>query len=219
MANNYDFLKALIVSKVYDNVNQEITGEGLQEAILALVDQLGKFLQNGGVATVSGEPQVGDVPVIFLADQPGTYTHYGNITVATGEAALLVYDNGEWQKVSLHVLSSADGAVKERNIENGAVTESKIADAAVTENKIADDAVTTLKVKDKAVATSKLDDKAVTTAKLDDKAVTTGKLDDAAVTGEKIADGAVEEDKIASSVRFIRMGVSDDTLVLTTGIR
>ena len=179
MANNYDFLKAFIVSKVYDNVNQEITGAGLQEAILTLVDQLGKFLQNGGVATVSGEPQVGDVPVIFLADQPGAYTHYGNITVATGEVALLVYDNGEWQKVSLHVLSSADGAVKERNIENGAVTESKLGDAAVTEEKIASNAVETAKIKD----------------------------------------GAVEEDKIASSVRFIRMGVSDDTLVLTTGIR
>jgi len=189
MANNYDFLKAFIVSKVYDNVDQEITGAGLQEAILALVDQLGKFLQNGGVATVNGEPQVGDVPVIFLADQPGTYTHYGNITVATDEVALLVYDNGEWQKVSLHVLSSADGAVKERNIETGAVTESKLGDAAVTEKKIADDAVTTSKIKDKAVTT------------------------------DKIADGAVEEDKIASSVRFIRMDVSDDTLVLTTGIR
>ena len=197
MAKNYDFLKALIVSKVYDNVNQEITGEGLQEAILALVDQLGKFLQNGGVATVNGEPQVGDVPVIFLADQPGTYTHYGNIIVATGEVALLVYDNGEWQKVSLHVLSSADGAVKERNIENGAVTESKIADDAVTENKIADDAVTTLKVKDKAVTTDKLDDKAATTAKIDDKAVTTAKLDDAAVTEAKIADDAVKTAKIA----------------------
>ena len=207
MANNYDFLKAFIVSKVYDNVNQEITGEGLQEAILALVDQLGKFLQNGGVATVNGEPQVGNVPVIFLADQPGTYTHYGNIIVATSEVALLVYDNGEWQKVSLHVLSSADGAVKERNIENGAVTESKIADAAVTENKIADDAVTTPKVKDKAVTTAKLDDKAVTTpkvkdkavttAKLDDKAVTTAKLDDKAATTAKIDDKAVTTDKIA----------------------
>ena len=219
MANNYDFLKAFIVSKVYDNVNQEITGAGLQEAILALVDQLGKFLQNGGVATVSGEPQVGDVPVIFLADKPGTYTNYGNITVATGEVALLVYDNGEWQKVSLHVLSSADGAVKERNIESGAVTESKIADAVVTENKIADDAVTTNKVKDGNITESKVADDAITTNKIKDGNVTTDKFADKAVTTAKLDDAAVTEDKIASSVRFIRMNVSDDALVLTTGIR
>ena len=206
MANNYDFLKAFIVSKVYDNVNQEITGEGLQEAILALVDQLGKFLQNGGVATVSGEPQVGDVPVIFLADQPGTYTHYGNITVATGEVALLVYDNGEWQKVSLHMLSSADGAVKERNIESGAVTESKIADDAVTENKVkdgniteekvADDAITTNKIKDGNVTENKIADDAVKTAKIADDAVVTSKIKDKAVTTDKIADGAIGTEQL-----------------------
>lgn len=39
---NKDELKALIRSKVYANNNNEITGAGLQEVLLAMVDNIGK---------------------------------------------------------------------------------------------------------------------------------------------------------------------------------
>ena len=137
MVEKYSFLAEFIRSRIYDNDQEAITGQITQEAFLALIADLGKYSQFGGIADLEGDPQVGDAPVIFLADKPGTYTNFGGLTVETGEVAILVYDGVEWSKETLGVLSSAPGAVKETNIADNAVAENKIKNGAVTREKLA----------------------------------------------------------------------------------
>lgn len=162
MAEKYTNLIEFIVSKVYENDEHKISGESLQQALLALVADLGKYMQIGGMVTPEGNPEVGDAPVIFIADQPGEYLNYGGLTVDEGELALLVYEPEEWRKITLPVLSSENGAVKGNHIAEGAISESKIQNGAVTNDKLDDGAVTNPKIGNEAVTPDKLKQSIVT---------------------------------------------------------
>ena len=214
----YNELKSYIEEKIFENGTQAITGDILQDVLKVMTDALGEFYQMGGVASPATDPGSPDAKVIYIATEAGTYTHFGGLTLETGEVALLVFETS-WEKETLHVLSDAAGAVDTDNLADGAVNASKIADAAVETSKIADGAVTegkiangavgsskikdgavgTDKVADAAIETGKIANKAVTTAKIDDKAVDTDKLADKAVSEGKIKDGAVTTDKLANS--------------------
>lgn len=214
----YSTLKAYIEEKIYENGTQSITGDLLQDVLKVMTDELGEYYQAGGVASPATDPGTPDAKVIYIATEAGSYSHFGGETLAAGEVALFIFTE-RWEKVTLGVLSSANGGVKTANladgavttdkIANGAVEEGKIADASVTSDKlssgavtiekIADGATTTDKIADKAVATGKLGDKAVTSGKIADKAVGTGQIGDEAVNESKIADAAVTTDKIAEN--------------------
>lgn len=194
----YATLKEYIEETIYENGTQAITGDLLQEVLLNMTDALGEYYQAGGVASPATDPGTPDAKVIYIATEPGNYTHFGGATLDVGEVALLIFTSS-WEKVTLNILSSANGAVKTDNLADAAVTADKIAGGAVETAKIADGNVTSAKLADGAVSTGKIATGAITTEKVAAGAVTSGKIADGGVTTAKVADGAITPAKLEES--------------------
>lgn len=144
---NYDELKRNIADVVKPNGNQEITGQIMQDALFALIENLGEGWQFGGAVRPSDVPALGaDVRGFWLAVEKGVYTDFGGVEVT--ELSAIVYGDG-WGVLPLGVAFGVDteaeiGALSERvkALEaDGSVTTSRIADGAVTTPKIAAGAV------------------------------------------------------------------------------
>ncbi len=70
---NFATLKAAIAAAIKQNGNNEITGNLLQQQLLAMVDSLGVAgFQFKGVATPETNPGTPDQNVFYLAATPGT---------------------------------------------------------------------------------------------------------------------------------------------------
>lgn len=159
---NYDELKRNIADVVKPNGNQEITGQIMQDALFALIENLGEGWQFGGAVRPSDVPALGaDVRAFYLAVEKGVYADFGGVEVT--ELSAIVYGDG-WGVLPLGVAFGVDtgaeiGALSERvkALEaDGSVTTSRIADGAVTTPKIADAAVTSDKIGAGAVSADKL---------------------------------------------------------------
>lgn len=94
---NYATLKTAIQAVIYENGNQEITGEVMQATLLSMVNSLGANFQYAGIATPTTNPGTPDQNVFYLAATAGTYANFGNIVLAENEVAILKY-NGSWTK-------------------------------------------------------------------------------------------------------------------------
>lgn len=105
---NYATLKAAISAAIKENGNNEITGNLLQQQLLAMVNSLGVGYQYVNIATPDTNPGTPDQNVFYLASTAGTYTNFGGIILADGEIAILKY-NGAWSKDST-------GAAKLENV-------------------------------------------------------------------------------------------------------
>lgn len=159
---NYDELKRNIADVVKPNGNQEITGQIMQDALFALIENLGEGWQFGGAVRPSDAPALGaDVRAFYLAVEKGVYADFGGVEVS--ELSAIVYGDG-WGVLSLGVAFGVDteaeiGALSERvrALEaDGSVTTSRIADGAVTTPKIASGAITNDKIRAGAVSADKL---------------------------------------------------------------
>lgn len=98
---NYSELHQTINDNIKPNGNQQITGQVLQNVLNAIVDSLAEGYLFAGVATADGNPGSLDQNAWWLAG-PGTYANYGNITVAEGKLAALMWD-GEWSSSTVDV--------------------------------------------------------------------------------------------------------------------
>lgn len=96
---NYATLKAAIVAAIRENGNKEITGNLLQQQLLAMVNSLGAGYQYAGIATPATNPGTPDQNVFYIASTAGTYANFGGLVLADGEIAILKY-NGTWSKDS-----------------------------------------------------------------------------------------------------------------------
>ena len=66
---NYAILKAAIAAAIKENGNHEITGNLLQQQLLAMVNSLGVGYQYAGIATLETDPGTPDQNVFYLADR------------------------------------------------------------------------------------------------------------------------------------------------------
>lgn len=96
---NYETLKATISDVVKENGYNEITGNLLQQQLLAMVNSLGIGYQYVGIATPATNPGTPDQNVFYIASTAGTYANFGGSVLADGEIAILKY-NGAWSKDS-----------------------------------------------------------------------------------------------------------------------
>lgn len=92
---NYATLKAAIAAAIKQNGNNEITGNLLQQQLLAMVNSLGANYQYAGIATPATNPGTPDQNVFYIASTPGAYTNFNNVYIKNGEIAILKY-NGGW---------------------------------------------------------------------------------------------------------------------------
>lgn len=101
----YATLKAAIVAAIKQNGNNEITGNLLQQQLLAMVNSLGVGYQYVGIATPETNPGTPDQNVFYLASTAGTYVNFDSVVLADGEIAILKY-NGAWSKESTGAVSN-----------------------------------------------------------------------------------------------------------------
>lgn len=91
---NYQALKTAIQNAVYENGNNEITGQGLQDVLTAIVNSLGAGFQFAGIATVETDPGTPDQNVVYIAGS-GTFVNFGGTVVKPGSLGIFSY-NGTW---------------------------------------------------------------------------------------------------------------------------
>lgn len=101
---NYQLLKADIDAKVYQNGQQEITGENLNSVLNAMVTTLGAEYQFAGVATIDTNPPNPDAKVFYIANGKGTYTKFGGLEVTEDEVVVLYWDTA-WHKEATGIAS------------------------------------------------------------------------------------------------------------------
>lgn len=95
---NYQTLKTGIQQVIKENGNREITGEIMQQTLLAIVNSLGcSGYQYAGIATPTTNPGTPDQRVFYIATTYGRYTHFGNLVVQHNEVAILKFDS-VWTK-------------------------------------------------------------------------------------------------------------------------
>ena len=119
-------------SRVYENDDNAISGQSMQDALDMMIQVLGFGYQFGGIATPDGEPEETDAKVFYLAVEPGAYENYGGVELEAQRLGVITYDD-EWALYAIPMLSS--------------VNTDDIVKAAVTASKIKDDAVETAKIK------------------------------------------------------------------------
>lgn len=103
--SNYSQLKSSINSAIRTNGANEITGAVLQTVLNAIVSSVGAQFQFAGVAGTNTDPGTPDYNVAYLAG-PGTYQHFGGLTIAAGRIGVLKY-NGTWQAESFALPSGS----------------------------------------------------------------------------------------------------------------
>lgn len=106
--SKYATLIARIVANIKRNGAQSITGDLLQEQLLAMITSLGEYYQFGGLVSSDTEFTAGDEPVVFIAATPGTYTNFGGLVVADGEVALLVWSGSAWSKQTTDIATRSE---------------------------------------------------------------------------------------------------------------
>ena len=94
---NYANLKADIQAVIKQNGNQEITGNLLQQSLIAMINSLGNGYLYKGIATPSTNPGSPDQNIFYIASTAGTYVNMGGLTLGDGEVAVIKY-NGSWSK-------------------------------------------------------------------------------------------------------------------------
>ena len=96
---NNSEIKSMITGTVKPNGKGEITGQNLQDVLIAMVDVLGEGYMYLGDATPLTDPNIPDNKVFYLAIEAGTYTNFDNIVVS--EPTILYFDT-QWHSRSLN---------------------------------------------------------------------------------------------------------------------
>lgn len=112
---NYNNLKNATQEVIKTNGNKEITGQVMQDCLIALINSLGAGYQFVGKALPITNPGTPDYNVVYVAE-PGEYTNFGGLVVPDGHIGFLCY-NGAWvlltvQTSPFSVTSIADGIVQ-----------------------------------------------------------------------------------------------------------
>ena len=116
----YDSLKSLVQQAIRTNGNNEITGQVLQNVLMAMIDELGGENGYAGVATPSTNPGAPDGKVFYFATEAGTYTHFDGATLAKG-IHLLVFNGVTWSHQTLYTIDSEVTSGSNNLITSGAV--------------------------------------------------------------------------------------------------
>ena len=95
---NYEQLKEAIKAVIKTNGNQEITGQVMQDTLLAITSSFGQGALFAGIATPETNPLTPDQNVFYLASKSGVYPNFNGLSVADGEIVVFSLSNGQWGK-------------------------------------------------------------------------------------------------------------------------
>lgn len=95
---NYEQLKEAIKAVIKTNGKQEITGQVMQDTLLAITSSFGQGALFAGIATPETNPLTPDQNVFYLASESGVYPNFNSLSVADGEIVVFSLSNGQWTK-------------------------------------------------------------------------------------------------------------------------
>lgn len=104
---NYANLIAAIKAVVKQNGTNDITGQALQDVLVAMTNTIGRFAAFAGTAMPSTNPNNPDQTVYYLTSIPGTYANFGGIVVPPDRLVALHNISGSWEMVV--VVTFSDG--------------------------------------------------------------------------------------------------------------
>lgn len=93
---NYQELKDAISEVIKTNGNQEITGAVLQNALLSIINNVGKYSTFIGIARTNSNPGTPDGNVFLIAGDPGVYVNLGGFTLNPYELGIIKNTSGTW---------------------------------------------------------------------------------------------------------------------------
>jgi hypothetical protein len=93
---NYTNLINSIQAVIKQNGTNDITGQLMQDVLVAMTNSIGRFATFAGVASPTTNPGTIDQNVFFLASVAGTYPNFGGAVVPSGK--IVAFDNvsGSW---------------------------------------------------------------------------------------------------------------------------
>lgn len=101
---NYNTLKTSIQEVIKTNGNKEITGQVLQDSLIAMINSFGAGYQFVGVATPETNPGTPDQNVFYIGGA-GTYSNFGtSIVIPQGSLCVFAY-NGDWVKNAISIVN------------------------------------------------------------------------------------------------------------------
>ena len=117
---NYEVLKQAVSDVIKTNGNQEITGQIMQNVLLSIINNVGKYATYVGVATLKTNPGTPDQNVFYLASENGVYPNFG--VTLDNEIAVISNNNGSWEKKLLLKIDKELNVQSENPVENKAVS-------------------------------------------------------------------------------------------------
>lgn len=93
---NYQELKDAISEVIKNNGNQEITGAVLQNALLSIINNVGKYSTFIGIARTNSNPGTPDGNVFLIAGDPGVYVNLGGFKLNPYELGIIKNNLGTW---------------------------------------------------------------------------------------------------------------------------
>lgn len=97
----YEQLTNAINANIRRNGVQAITGNLLNGILNAMVTNLTKGYQFGGVISPESEFTPDDRKHFFIAKTAGTYEDFGGFVLADNQIGIITYDNGEWDTTTI----------------------------------------------------------------------------------------------------------------------
>jgi hypothetical protein len=103
----YLILKRLVQGAIKQNGNKEITGNLLQQTLLAMIDSLGIGCQYAGIATPETNPGTPDSRVFYIAAGAGTYINF-NHTIIPDDGYIYIFTfDGVWNSLKTGMASKS----------------------------------------------------------------------------------------------------------------
>lgn len=103
---NYATLKAAIADVIKTNGNEEITGEIMQNVLIAIIEALGVGFQFMGVATPDTNPGTPDQKQFYIASS-GVYPNFG-VSIEDGYIGFIINSDG-WELQTIEINSTIVG--------------------------------------------------------------------------------------------------------------
>ena len=102
---NYSNLINSIKAVIKQNGTNDITGQLMQDVLVAMTNSIGRVATFAGTAMPSTNPNNPDQTGYYLTSIPGTYVNFGGIVVPPDRLVALHNISGSWEMVVLVTFS------------------------------------------------------------------------------------------------------------------
>lgn len=117
---NYNTLISAIQAVITQNGNNEITGNILQQTLVAMISALGGGYQFAGIATPETTPGTPDEKIFYLGSS-GTYPNFGPAVIPSGNMGVFWYDTS-WHVGTIE-FPIGEGTITKSNLSQSLLNE------------------------------------------------------------------------------------------------